>query len=161
MKKAVFLTSASFLLAATMAFAQDQSPSSGTTSTQDPNATQTQQQQSTSPSTTTPSAQTPSTDTTQSSSATSTTSGSQTIQGCLSQSGDQYTIAANGKTYNITGDTSQLKDHVNQTVAITGTVTPAASSSSSSTGAEANATTGNSSSMNNDSIAMQSVQSVS
>lgn len=116
MKKSIFLTSAIFLLFATSAIAQDQStpPSS-----QDPNATQQQDQQ-----------QQQQQQPQQQPSATPSASGSQTIQGCLSQSGDNYMLTAEGQTYMVNGDSSQLKDHVGHTVAITGQVTPASSPSS-------------------------------
>jgi hypothetical protein len=57
-----------------------------------------------------------------------TTSG-QTIEGCLQSSGGNYTLTAtNGTTYQLTGDTSKLSDHVGHEVQITGTTATAASS---------------------------------
>ena len=41
------------------------------------------------------------------------TSGQETVQGCLSNSGGTYTLTAkDGKTFQLTGDTSKLNEHV-------------------------------------------------
>jgi hypothetical protein len=48
--------------------------------------------------------------------------GSQTVEGCLSGSNGKYTLTdQQGKTYDLTGDTSKLADHVGHEVKITGT----------------------------------------
>src|SRR5205085_1902353 len=58
-------------------------------------------------------------------------SSSQKIEGCLAQSGSNYTLAdASGTTYNLTGDTSKLSSHVGEQVEVKGT--PASDSSSAS-----------------------------
>jgi hypothetical protein len=45
-----------------------------------------------------------------------------TIEGCLANSGDNYTITDSaGTKYHLTGNTSSLSSHVNQQVKITGT----------------------------------------
>lgn len=50
----------------------------------------------------------------------------QTVQGCLSQSGNNYVLKADsGTTYQLTGDTSQLSAHVGHEVEITGSTAPA------------------------------------
>lgn len=52
------------------------------------------------------------------------------VTGCLSSSGGAYTLAAkNGKTYELTGDTAKLSDHVGHEMKITGTMSPASESS--------------------------------
>ena len=70
--------------------------------------------------------------TSQSSSQSSTSSGNETtVQGCLKGSNGNYTLTdSSGKTYQLTGDTSKLSDHVGHTVEIKGTT----SSSSSNAG---------------------------
>jgi len=61
----------------------------------------------------------------------STTAGSATsVQGCLSGSSGNYTLSdKNGNTYQLTGDTAKLSEHVGHEVKVTGT-----SSSASTTG---------------------------
>src|SRR3954454_13749479 len=50
-------------------------------------------------------------------------SASQTLQGCLSKSGDNYNLNANGQEYKVTGgDLSQLSGKDGHTVSINGTV---------------------------------------
>jgi len=68
----------------------------------------------------------------QTSSQASSTAGQTTVQGCLSGSNGNYSLAdSSGNTYQLAGDTSKLSEHVGHTVEITGT---AASSSASSKG---------------------------
>ena len=56
-------------------------------------------------------------------------SGQQSITGCLSNSGGTYTLTAkDGKTYQLSGNTAKLSDHVGHEMKITGTVTPASAS---------------------------------
>jgi hypothetical protein len=59
--------------------------------------------------------------------------GQETVQGCLSNSGGTYTLTAkDGKTFQLTGDTTKLTEHVGHEIKVTGTV---GSASESSTGA--------------------------
>jgi hypothetical protein len=61
--------------------------------------------------------------------------GYMTVQGCLSGSDGNYTLTAdNGTTYQLTGNTAELKDHVGHEVQITGK-TSSSSAASSSTAA--------------------------
>ena len=55
--------------------------------------------------------------------ATGNTTGQQNVVGCLSSSGGTYTLTAkNGKSYQLTGDTAKLSEHVGHEMKITGTV---------------------------------------
>jgi len=57
--------------------------------------------------------------------------GETTVQGCLSSSGGNYTLTAkDGTTYQLTGDTAKLSEHVGHEVKITGTANSPASSAS-------------------------------
>lgn len=61
--------------------------------------------------------------------------GAKTVEGCLSSSGGQYTLTdQQGKSYQLSGDTSKLAEHVGHEVKITGTES-SGSASSASTGA--------------------------
>lgn len=61
--------------------------------------------------------------------------GQQSVTGCLSNSGGAYTLTAkNGKTYELSGDTAKLTDHVGHEMKITGTVSPASASSNDAMG---------------------------
>jgi uncharacterized protein DUF5818 len=52
----------------------------------------------------------------------SSSSGTTTVQGCLNKSDSGYTLTdKSGTTYQLTGDTSKLSDHVGHEVEITGT----------------------------------------
>jgi hypothetical protein len=67
-----------------------------------------------------------------------TTSDHQTkVRGCLSGSGGNYTLTdKSGTTYQLSGDTSKLSEHVGHTVEITGTKgSPSTGSSASTSGA--------------------------
>jgi hypothetical protein len=67
-------------------------------------------------------------------------SSAQTVEGCLSGSNGKYTLTdQQGKSYDLTGDTSKLADHVGHEVKITGS---ASSGSSSSTGSQAGSGSG-------------------
>jgi hypothetical protein len=58
-------------------------------------------------------------------------SSQQSIVGCLSSSGGTYTLTAkDGKTFELTGDTAKLNNHVGHEMKITGTISPASASSS-------------------------------
>ncbi|HEV2398307.1 MAG TPA: hypothetical protein VGS27_15300 [Candidatus Sulfotelmatobacter sp.] len=62
--------------------------------------------------------------------------GQMTVEGCLSGSNGNYTLSdKNGTTYQLTGDTAKLSEHVGHEVKITGTSGSAAAGSSASTGA--------------------------
>jgi len=72
---------------------------------------------------------------------TATSSGGETtVQGCLSGSSGNYTLTdKGGQTYQLTGDTSKLSEHVGHEVKVTGTTQSAsATSGSSATTASAN-----------------------
>lgn len=63
------------------------------------------------------------------------TAGQQSVTGCLSSSGGAYTLTAkDGKTYDLTGDTAKLNDHVGHEMKITGTISPASAPSSGAMG---------------------------
>jgi len=101
----VFLFLSVLLLGVSWAVAQGTSPSSPSTSSPDSSA--------------------------QTSSQTA-AGGETTVQGCLSGSSGSYTLAAkDGTTYQLTGDTAKLSEHVGHEVKITGTANSAASSPSS------------------------------
>jgi ABC-type phosphate transport system substrate-binding protein len=70
-------------------------------------------------------------------------SGANTVEGCLSGSSGSYTLTAkDGTSYQLTGDTAKLSEHVGHTVKITGT----SSAASSNAGGTATGTAGASSS---------------
>ena len=73
---------------------------------------------------------------TQSSSQSSSSNGNETtIQGCLNGSSGNYTLTdSSGKTWQLTGDTSKLSDHVGHTVEVKGTTSSSNSNSSGTTG---------------------------
>lgn len=64
------------------------------------------------------------------------------VEGCLSGSNGSYTLTANnGKTYQLSGDTAKLSDHVGHEVKITGTMgseagTPSSGGAMGNTGAQ-------------------------
>ena len=106
----VFLFLSVLLLGVSWAVAQGTSPTSPSTSSSDS------------------SAQTSS----QSSASQTSAGGETTVEGCLSGSSGSYTLAAkDGTTYQLTGDTAKLSEHVGHEVKITGTANSAASSPSS------------------------------
>jgi membrane protein implicated in regulation of membrane protease activity len=58
--------------------------------------------------------------------------GDTTVQGCLSGSGGSYTLTdKHGMSYQLTGDTAKLSEHVGHEVKVTGTTSSADSSPSS------------------------------
>jgi hypothetical protein len=60
----------------------------------------------------------------------SSSSGSTTVEGCLGGSSGSYTLTdKSGTTYQLSGDTSKLADHVGHQVQITGTTSGSAGSS--------------------------------
>jgi Protein of unknown function (DUF5818) len=63
------------------------------------------------------------------------TGAQETVKGCISSAGGTYTLTAkDGKTYQLTGDTAKLNDHVGHEMKVTGTETPASASSGSAMG---------------------------
>ncbi|HEY2362899.1 MAG TPA: hypothetical protein VGK36_17390 [Candidatus Angelobacter sp.] len=143
MRKTSLIT-AILLLSAVWAVAQT-SPSSSPQSTAP--------QQSTSPSSTSPSQQPAAPDASSTTTQTTTTQTTQTssdsgnsIEGCLNGSAGNWTLTdQSGKTYQLSGDTSKLSDHVGHHVRLMGTdnsssasssgSSPSSSSASSATGA--------------------------
>jgi hypothetical protein len=76
--------------------------------------------------------------------ASATASGANTVEGCLSGSSGIYTLTAkDGTSYQLTGDTAKLSEHVGHEVKITGTSSAA---SSNAAGGTATGTAGASSS---------------
>ena len=130
MRKTSLIT-AILLLSAVWAVAQT-SPSSSPQSTT-PDASS---QQSTSPSSTSPSQQPSSSTTTQTTTTQTTeTSSGNSIEGCLSGSAGNWTLTdQSGKTYQLSGDTSKLSDHVGHQIRVTGTDNSSSASSSGSMG---------------------------
>ncbi len=64
----------------------------------------------------------------------STASGHTTVEGCLNGSNNSYTLTdKNGNTYQLTGDTAKLSEHVGHEVKITGTASAAGSSANGGT----------------------------
>jgi Protein of unknown function (DUF5818) len=58
------------------------------------------------------------------------TTGQETVKGCLSNSGGNYMLTdKNGKTFQLTGDTSKLTEHVGHEIKVTGTASSASASS--------------------------------
>jgi hypothetical protein len=67
------------------------------------------------------------------------TGGQETVKGCLSSSGGAYTLTGkDGKTFQLTGDTSKLAEHVGHEIKVTGTVSAASASSSDAMGKTSN-----------------------
>ena len=61
--------------------------------------------------------------------------GQETVKGCLSSSGGTYTLTdKDGKTFQLTGDTAKLTEHVGHEIKVTGTVSAASASSSDAMG---------------------------
>lgn len=81
------------------------------------------------PSSTSPSAQQPA----QQPDTSQTSAGGQTVEGCVGGSAGNYTLTdASGKTYQLSGDTSKLADHVGHQVRVTGDEGAGASGAASS-----------------------------
>ena len=67
--------------------------------------------------------------------------GQETVKGCLSSSGGNYMLTEkNGKTFQLTGDTSKLSEHVGHEMKITGTESSPSASSDSGAMSQANPT---------------------
>src|SRR5256885_12574208 len=80
-------------------------------------------------------------------SSTGDTGSQKTVVGCLSSSNGNYTLTGNdGKSYQLTGDTAQLSDHVGHQVQIKGNVLSASASSPGSSSGTSSAASGSSSS---------------
>jgi len=80
--------------------------------------------------------------------------GSATVEGCLSGSSGNYTLTdKNGVSYQLSGDTAKLSEHVGHTVKITGT-----SSSATPSGGTAAGTTGQA---NSQTLEVSSVKHIS
>jgi hypothetical protein len=59
-----------------------------------------------------------------------TASGAHTVEGCLSGSSGNYTLTdKHGNTYQLTGDTAKLSEHVGHEVKVTGTASSASAAS--------------------------------
>jgi uncharacterized protein DUF5818 len=68
----------------------------------------------------------------QTSASQSESTGAQTVEGCLSGSNGKYTLTDDqGKSYDLSGDTSKLANHIGHEVKITGTVDSSAASNTS------------------------------
>jgi hypothetical protein len=84
-------------------------------------------------------------------------SGQMTVEGCLSGTSGNFTLSdKNGTTYQLTGDTAKLSEHVGHEVKVTGM-----SSSGSSAGGGDNAKTGASASGGGQTLQVSSVKHVS
>ena len=114
-------------------------------------------QTSSTPSQTTPS-QTTSTTSSTTSSQTSTSTGKETkVEGCLNGSGGNYTLTDSaGKTWQLSGDTSKLAEHVGHKIEVKGTTSPSSGSSGAAAGAGAGASTGSNDTLNLTSMKMVS-----
>jgi hypothetical protein len=67
--------------------------------------------------------------------------GQETVKGCLSNSGGNYMLTdKNGKTFQLTGDTSKLSDHVGHEIKVTGTAGSGSASSDSGAMSQASPT---------------------
>lgn len=61
----------------------------------------------------------------------STSGGRMTVEGCLSEAGGNFMLTSrSGVSYQLTGDTDRLKDHVGQTLRVKGFSTPEAGAAS-------------------------------
>jgi hypothetical protein len=96
------------------------------------------------------------------SSQTSSSSGNETtVEGCLNGSSGNYTLTdTSGKTWQLSGDTSKLSDHVGHKVQITGT-TSSSSGSSGSAGSTGGAGSSSSSSGSNETLTVTSMKHIS
>ena len=85
--------------------------------------------------TTAPSQNDPAQSTRTQSGSTHAAAGAQTVEGCLSGANGKYTLTdKQGQSYDLTGDTSKLADHVGHEVKITGTAGEGSASSGSQMG---------------------------
>lgn len=87
---------------------------------------------------TTPSTSSPATSSGQSAQTSSGSTGEKTVEGCLSGSAGSYTLTdKNGMTWQLTGDTSKLSEHVGHEVKVMGTATSASSTGTETAGGAA------------------------
>jgi len=91
----------------------------------------------------------------------STAAGSATsVQGCLSGSSGNYTLSdKNGNTYQLTGDTAKLSEHVGHEVKVTGT--SSSGSASAAGGGTTTGTTGQAAGANAQTLEVSSVKHIS
>jgi hypothetical protein len=93
-------------------------------------------------------------------SASASSAGETTVQGCLSGSNGSYTISdKSGTTYQLTGDTAKLSEHVGHEVKVTGT--PSSASASSAGSGSSTSTTGQAAGASQQSLQVSSVKQVS
>ena len=161
MRKTSLIT-AILLLSAVWAVAQTSPSSSPQSSTPDASS----QQQPTSPSSTSPSQQPAAPDASSTTTQTTQTSSdsANSIEGCLNGSAGNWTLTdQSGKTYQLSGDTSKLSDHVGHQVRIMGTDNSSSASSSGSTGSSpsSSATGASSSSGSQPTFTVQKVKMIS
>ncbi|HEY2168954.1 MAG TPA: hypothetical protein VGJ30_04970 [Candidatus Angelobacter sp.] len=134
---AILLLSAVWAVAQTSPGSSPQSTTPGASSQTSPSSTSPSQQPA-APDTSSSTTQTTTTQTTQ----TSSDSGS-SIEGCLSGSAGNWTLTdQSGKTYQLSGDTSKLSDHVGHQVRIMGTDNSSSASGSSSPSSSSPSSTG-------------------
>src|ERR1700756_1035506 len=95
------------------------------------------------------------------SSASRTSSGGEnTVEGCLSGSSGNYTLSdKNGNTYQLTGDTAKLSEHVGHEVKVTGT--SSSGSASAAGGGTTTGTTGQAAGANAQTLEVSSVKHIS
>jgi hypothetical protein len=87
------------------------------------------------------------------------TGGETTVQGCLSGSSGNYMLTdQNGSSFQLTGDTAKLSEHVGHEIKVTGT---ASSASAAPSGGTDSSTTGQASGSSQQVIAVSSVKHVS
>lgn len=127
---AILLLSAVWAVAQTSPGSSPQSTTPGAGSQQQPTSPSSPSQQPAAPDASSTTTQTTTTQTTQ----TSSDSGN-SIEGCLNGSAGNWTLTdQSGKTYQLSGDTSKLSDHVGHQVRIMGTDNSSSASSSGSAG---------------------------
>src|ERR1700751_4820752 len=91
---------------------------------------------------------------------TATASGATSVQGCLSGSSGNYTLTdKNGNTYQLTGDTAKLSEHVGHEVKVTGT--SSSGSASAAGGGTTTGTTGQAAGANAQTLEVSSVKHIS
>ena len=90
-------------------------------------------------------------------------SGNETkVEGCLNSSNGSYTLTArDGTTYQLSGDTSQLSEHVGHEVQISGTTSSASASNSSSSSSTTPASSGGMSSSSQPTLNVASIKHIS
>jgi len=95
-------------------------------------------------------------------SASSSSAGETKVEGCLSGSNGSYTLASKGgTTYQLSGDTSKLTEHVGHEVQITGRTQSASSSSPSSSSGTGAASSGQTGAGSQPTLSVSSVKHIS